>query len=840
VRPSWGREASAWLLVSLGLVGIGMLAGCEKVGSGKQAEQAASSSTSTSTPTPTPPIVGMNLTAGSATLAADGASSTTITATPVTSTGATAADGIVITFTTDLGRFTTSGAKSVTATTSQGTGTVVVPFISEAGVVGTATIVASAQGITQSVKITLTGVGATTPPAVVDVAGITMAADETSLVANGTSSTTISAALITSKRTPAPDGIVVTFTTDKGRFTTDGAKSAAATTGGGTGTVLVPFVSEPGVVGTATVVASVKGVAQSLQIALTGAGPPARVLLTADATSISVGGTTGMSAEVLDDEGNKVADGTAVNFKTSLAGTGITPSATTTGGIATAVFSAGTAAGVATVTATASQAFATVSIRIQPGSAGSLQFVSANPTAIGVIGSPLPQQSTITFRVRDRNGNPVADGTVVTFTLISGVGGGEFLTPLTAGTAGGLASTSLTSGTVSGPVRVKASVTVVDSTTGRTATLSSSSTNVSIEGGSPSAFHFGVAPGFLNIAGQVTLGIICPVDAAVGDRFGNPVPPGTAVSFFANGGVITAQGPTDDNGDTPGVVIKTGPPLPHVGSSTDPTDPRTGMVTIIAVTQGEEGFLDANGNGLFDGSQEFDSTLDTPEPFIDHVTLCTEQLPGGTTRPCQLPPDPSLPRLLSGNDQFDPTDPFELFFDGNGNGAWDDPNGVWDADKAIFASTRVLFSGPTELQVGRLQSDGKCCLPSQRCVGVTPSPDPTGNPSGFSVPNGGVADRGPFCILVSDPAGHPLVSGTTLTVTTSAGAIAGTSNVALPDTQQSGPGTTLFTFTVIDDDPKDVDPPKSATVFVSVTSPPTGKCPGGNGSASVTLGGTAD
>jgi hypothetical protein len=366
-----------------------------------------------------------------------------------------------------------------------------------------------------------------------------LTAGSATLAADGASSTTITATLVTST---AADGIVVTFTTDKGRFTTDGAKSATATTGDGTGTVLVPFVSEPGVVGTATVVASVKGVAQSLQIALTGAGAPAKVLLTADATSISIGGTTGMSAEVLDADGNKVADGTAVTFKTSLAGTGITPSATTTDGVATAVFSAGTAAGVATVTATASQASATVSIRIQPGSAGSLEFVSANPTAIGVIGSPLPQQSTITFRVRDRNGNPVADGTVITFTLSSGVGGGEFLTPLTAGTTGGLASTILTSGTVSGPIRVKASVTVVDSTTGRTTTLSSSSTNVSIEGGPPSAFHVGVAPGFLNIAGQVTLGIICPVDAAVGDRFGNPVPEGTAVSFFANGGVITAQG----------------------------------------------------------------------------------------------------------------------------------------------------------------------------------------------------------------------------------------------------------------------------------------------------------
>jgi adhesin/invasin len=821
-NPRWGWQASAWLLVSLGIVGIGMMAGCEKVGGGNQGEQAAPSSASSTTPAPTPTVVGINLTAGSATLAADGASSTTITATLVTSTGATAPDGIAVTFTTDLGRFTTDGAKSTTATTSQGTGAVVVPFISEPGVVGTASVVASAQGITQSVKITLAGVGASAPPAVVDVASITMTADATSLVANGTSSTTITAALITSQKTPAPDGIVVTFTTDKGRFTTDGAKSATATTGGGTGTVLVPFISESDVVGTATIVANVKGVVQSLQIALTGAGAPARVLLTADATSISLGGTTGITAEVLDADGNKVADGTAVSFTTSLKGTGVTSSATTTSGIATALFSAGTAAGVATVTATASPAVAAVSITIQPGSAGSLGFVSANPTAIGVTGSPLPQVSTITFQAFDRSGNPVADGTVVTFTLVSGVGGGEFVAPVTAGTIGGQASTILTSGRVSGPVRVSASVTVTDSVTGKSTTFSSSSTNVSIEGGPPSAPHFGVAPGFLNIAGQVTQGILCPLDAAVADRFGNPVPVGTAVSFFTNGGLVCPQAATDEHGDAASLeCIKTLPPIPHVGSSIDPTDPRTGMVTIVAVTQGEEGFIDTNGNGLFDGPQEFDSSLDTPEPFIDHVTQCSEQLPNGTTRPCQIPADPSPPKALTGNGQFDPTDPFELFIDGNGNGVWDGPNGLWDANKPIFASTRVLFSGPTVLRVTRLQSNGSC----------------SGDPNGFTAPNGGGSP--PFCILVSDPGGHPLVSGTKLTVTTSAGTIAGTSNVTFPDTQLSGPGSTQFVFNVIDDDPTTIQT-RSATVTVTVNSPSTGTCPGGNGDAQFTFAGTID
>ena len=93
------------------------------------------------------------------------------------------------------------------------------------------------------------------------------------------------------------------------------------------------------------------------------------------------------------------------------------------------------------------------------------------------------------------------------------------------------------------------------------------------------------------------------------------------------------------------------------------------MVTIIAVTQGEETFIDSNGNGLFDGPQEFnpsDPELDTPEPFIDHITLCN-----GLPLPAPCPPSPINPPILSGNNQFDPTDRFELFIDSNGNGIWD-------------------------------------------------------------------------------------------------------------------------------------------------------------------------
>jgi von Willebrand factor type A domain/Inner membrane component of T3SS, cytoplasmic domain len=194
-------------------------------------------------------------------------------------------------------------------------------------------------------------------------AGIVLETGSTSLVANGTSSILITATLVTSTGDLAGDGITVNFTTDLGRFSTDGAKTATATTGGGTGSVLIQFGSEKDVVGTATIVANVGGVAQSIQIALTGAGAPATIILEPDSTTISIFGTTGITAQVLDDKGNPVADGTAVFFRTSLAGTGVTLSDTTVDGMATAIFSAGTQSGVATVVATSGTVSAAVSIQ---------------------------------------------------------------------------------------------------------------------------------------------------------------------------------------------------------------------------------------------------------------------------------------------------------------------------------------------------------------------------------------------------------------------------------------------------------------------------------------------
>src|SRR5262245_48779350 len=82
-----------------------------------------------------------------------------------------------------------------------------------------------------------------TPPAP-PVVGITLTAGATALLADGVSSTTITAELITARGDAAASGTVVTFSTDKGRFNVAGAKTVTATTSGDSGIVVVPFISE--------------------------------------------------------------------------------------------------------------------------------------------------------------------------------------------------------------------------------------------------------------------------------------------------------------------------------------------------------------------------------------------------------------------------------------------------------------------------------------------------------------------------------------------------------------------------------------------------------------------
>ncbi len=88
-------------------------------------------------------------------------------------------------------------------------------------------------------------------------------------------------------------------------------------------------------------------------------------------------------------------------------------------------------------------------------------------------------------------------------------------------------------------------------------------------------------------------------------------------------------------------------------------NPRDNLVAMIAVTTGEESFVDLNNNGVYDDGEPF---VDTTEPFVD-------------------------------NNDNGTWDAGELYIDTDGDGMWTGKNGVYDGATLIWAQNRLLWTG---------------------------------------------------------------------------------------------------------------------------------------------------
>ncbi|MFN8625445.1 MAG: Ig-like domain-containing protein [Candidatus Binatia bacterium] len=410
---------------------------------------------------------------------------------------------------------------------------------------------------------------------------------------------------------------------------------------------------------------------------------------------------------------------------------------------------------------------------------GSIQFLGATPAAIGVRGSGLPEQAVLTFRVRNVTGGPIP-GVTVQFTL-SGTGS-ESLNPLTAvSDPDGVVQTAVTSGVQATSVRVTASVQSLPG-------VSAQSTAVSILGAPPAMNHFSIAAAKLNIPGRVTYGLEDQISAFVNDRFGNAVPPGTAVSFITNAASVVSPTTTNAAGVATATLLSEG------------VVPPSGIVTVLAYTHGEESFLDNNGNGIFDTGDAI-LTDDVAEPFIDFRPPPADLLlPPPNDGACTVPaPSPAC------NNRFDPNTPFEFFTDTNATAVWDSisttgsgqgQHGVWDHNILVFDTVPITFSGPTQAPVLEACQPGPC--------------------SGFHLlPGQSMA----FTIDVHDDLRNPLTGGSTISVTTSGGKIDG-GNISVPDGESFNrlvPGLTQFTFVLSVD--ATVDKTTPANITVTIASP---------------------
>jgi hypothetical protein len=346
---------------------------------------------------------------------------------------------------------------------------------------------------------------------------------------------------------------------------------------------------------------------------------------------ISAGGTTVVSVNIIDDQGNNFTEAVEVNFSSGCSSQS-TPSATlsspitTSNGVATSTYLAQGCVGDDSINVTANAGginlSASGSVNVLPADIGSIEFVSATPEYISIqgVGSiERPEFSILVFRVLDTNGNPV-NNSDVDFSLNTKTGGINVIPTSATTDNNGLVQTVVNSGTVAHSIRVLASI------SGSNPLISTQSSNLISSTGIPDQDSFSLSADILNAEGWSKDGTEVKVTARLADAFNNPPPP-TVVYFTTEGGSIgnssaDKQCTTDDSGAC-SVTWRSQNPRPegHVlqhntgdeyNWSTTPDvihapeiyntlgQKYGGRATILAHVIGEESFPDLNGNGRFD------------------------------------------------------------------------------------------------------------------------------------------------------------------------------------------------------------------------------------------------
>jgi hypothetical protein len=198
----------------------------------------------------------------------------------------------------------------------------------------------------------------------------------------------------------------------------------------------------------------------------------------------------------------------------------------------------------------------------------------------------------------------------------------------------------------------------------------------------------------------------------LGDRFNNVVGVSTTVKYQSEAGIAgppptTPQHPNPDLGKATGTIGTVGGVLPldvfpiageyslmmddqcHPTGSLPTHNPRDGMVSVIAMMAGEEGFIDKDGDGRYDPGEPF---IDLPEPFVDSNDNGVQ-------------------------------DPGEFFQDLNNDMRWNPANGAWDSSTTLWTETRVVYTGTPAAKLDTV-NDQELISRYFRGTAVLPGPSP--------------------------------------------------------------------------------------------------------------------
>ena len=184
----------------------------------------------------------------------------------------------------------------------------------------------------------------------------------------------------------------------------------------------------------------------------------------------------------------------------------------------------------------------------EAGGPAQIQLVNVTTPNINVAETGGITSTTFTFEVQDSAGRVVDNNHEISFEIIRGPGGGEYITPEIGFTnSSGRVTSNLVSGDSSGTVRIEAVIERPDVGI----TIRSSPVIVSISSGFPHANNFNVAPRVFNFDAYNYLNEAHTnnITVSIGDLKGNPVKAGTAVYFSAsNGGLVNGSAVTNENG----------------------------------------------------------------------------------------------------------------------------------------------------------------------------------------------------------------------------------------------------------------------------------------------------
>tara|TARA_R110001583_G_scaffold39415_11_gene126348 strand:- start:1010 stop:3871 length:2862 start_codon:yes stop_codon:yes gene_type:complete len=510
---------------------------------------------------------------------------------------------------------------------------------------------------------------------------------------------------------------------------------------------------------------------------------------------IAAGDATTLTVDFIDQNGDRYTGNANVFFSSACLSNDlaeIAPAiATNVGGTASVTYTARGCDGDDVITASTNVAdntlTATVTLLTDQPPLGTLQFISAAPQILGLKGTEaindvdnedsreIGAQSVVTFKVLSTSGqalpNQRVDFELVTGDTGSGNNGSDAYLSRASDTSdnGGLVTTVVTPGTTATPIRIKAT------TTHEGATVTAVSNSLVITTGIPDQDSFSISASCLNPDAWAYNGVTSRLTAHVSDRFNNPVPDGTSVVFWTEGGSVEASCNTGV-GDFPHGECSV------LWRSQDPR-PDDGRVTILARAIGEESFADTQPtNGRYDDAENF---TDIGEPYLD----------------------------VNENGIYDVN--VEKYGDFNNDNTRNGPNGLYDGllcDKTGIntkcnADAETLFVSDSIVLV---MSDATALT-----IEILDGPDPlTANTiSGIDLTSGGST----IYVHIYDDRKQIPPGGTKVSAKTDLGKILGTAEYLVPSSNANGSYITAFTI-IPGDAP---DEPKIGGIVVSVD---TGNC----------------